>query len=290
MFWRSTVPRLVDTRVLPQVSVRLSRAQLHNTSFLNSGGSLFGDITNAPKQPESTVSSTTDSETGSKVPENAQQDKELQEFRRENALKEQISIDKYVTPLKQKLFNLNVKANGFFKNNQVIHDPETGKMFKLTLKEKEIEYLEPSIYLQSLRIKSSVKKATLVNRFVRGYNVKTAINQLHFNPKKMATELEKLLKDGLTQARTQGLNEDGLYIDQVWAGSDGGTTKRADAKGRGRTGVLRHRYAHVKAVLKTEQTLQRLKWEKEQAVLESKPKMNLNNEPLNFRVKPFYKW
>ena len=39
-----------------------------------------------------------------------------------------------------------------------------------------------------------MKKATIVNRMVRKFNVKLAINQLHFNSKKMATELEKLLK------------------------------------------------------------------------------------------------
>ena len=85
-------------------------------------------------------------------------------------------------------------------NNEIFKDPETGKVYKLALTEEEIDILEPSIYLQSYRIKSSMKKATQVNRFVRGYKVKNAINQLHFNPKKMSTELEKLLKKGLERA------------------------------------------------------------------------------------------
>ena len=183
-----------------------------------------------------------------------------------------------------------MSTNVFYKNDQVVNDPETNKVYKLSLTKSEIETLEPSIYLQSFRIKSSVKKATVVNRFVRGYNVKTAITQLHFNQKKMATDLEKLLKQGLELARGKGYNEDKLYIQEVWSGSDGDMIKRPDVKGRGRVGVLHHRSIHIKAVLKTEQTLNRLKWEKEQKELNSKPQMILNNEPLNFRVKSFYKW
>lgn len=217
-------------------------------------------------------------------------DKSLQEYYLAQAKKEQILSSKYIHPLKKKLFDRNVAKNGFYKNNEVMKDPDTGKFYKLSLTPKEIELLEPSIYLQSYRIKSSMKKATVVNRFVRGFNVKHAINQLHFNPKKMATELEKLLKTGLAQARDMNLNEDELYIQALWVGSDGDWPKRLDPKGRGRSGVIRHRYVHLKAVLRSGVTKKRLQWEKEQKLLLSKPRMFLNNEPLNFRVQPFYKW
>lgn len=50
-----------------------------------------------------------------------------------------------------------------------------------------------------------MKKATVVNRFVRGYDLKTAINQLHFNPKKMATELEKLLREVWLHCKNWGM-------------------------------------------------------------------------------------
>lgn len=73
---------------------------------------------------------------------------------------------------------------------------------------------------------------------VRKFNVKLAINQLHFNHKKISTELEQLLKRGLEQAKQLELNEDELYIDRIWIGSDGKWRKRLDPKGRGRMGSL----------------------------------------------------
>lgn len=215
-------------------------------------------------------------------------DQDLIEFYEKKAKSSQIKIEDYIHPLKIKLFNKNVSKNGFFKNGQVL-DHE-GKKYKFNLTKEEIDILEPSIYLQSYRIKSSMKKATIVNRMVRKFNVKLAINQLHFNNKKMATELEKLLKRGLEEAKILNFNENELYIDKLWTGSDGDWRKRIDFKGRGRHGILHHRYVHLKCVLKTQQTLDRIAWEKNQKEILSKPSTPLNNEPLNFKVRGWYKW
>ncbi|KAI5968362.1 mrpl22 [Candida theae] len=221
-----------------------------------------------------------------------QNDEQLIEYyknkQQQTSAKHQPKLEDLVHPLKIKLFNQNVSQHGFFKNDQVVR--HEGKTYKFHLTPEEIELLEPSIYLQSYRIKSSMKKATVVNRFVRGYDLKTAINQLHFNPKKMATELEKLLKRGLSKSQELGYDENAMYIARLWTGSDGEWRKRLDIKGRGRHGVIRHRYIHLKCVLKTGQTKQRLQWEKQQREIESKPKMYLNNEPLNIKVRPWYKW
>lgn len=246
--------------------------------------SLFGDVT------QTTTVAETKEEVATPEQITPATDSKLQEYYLEEAKKEQVVSEKYISPMKRRLFERNVAQNGFFKNNQVIEDSETGRTYKMTLTTEEIDILEPTIYLQSLRLKSSMKKATVVNRFVRGYNVKNAINQLHFNPKKMATELEKLLKRGLEQAREQGYPEDSLYIQALWTGSDGKWVKRADIKGRGRTGILEHPYVHLKAILKTEQTKMRLEWEQKQKELAAKPRLYLNNEPLNFKVRPYYKW
>lgn len=267
---------------LPQ-SIRISSFSTSTTHFAS--GSLFGDVTEGKEvtaQPTEPVLEAADV-----TPQN---DTKLQEYYAEEGKKNQIVSEKYISPLKKRLFELNVAQHGFFKNNHIVSDSETGKQYKVSLTNEEIDILEPTIFLQSYRIKSSMKKATLVNRFVRGSNVKNAINQLHFNPKKMSTELEKLLKRGLEQARDLGYNEDGLYIQALWTGSDGGWVKRADIKGRGRTGIIEHPYVHLKAILKTEQTKQRIQWEKSQARELAKPRLYLNNEPLNFKVQPFYKW
>lgn len=286
-FWNlaSTGRVLRPSHLLP-TSQSLVRAQKLSSSSINSAsGSLFGEVTegkDVAAQPAEPVLEAADV-----TPQN---DAKLQEYYAEEGKKNQIVSEKYISPLKKRLFELNVAQHGFFKNNHLVADSESGKNYQVSLTSEEIDMLEPTIYLQSYRIKSSMKKATVVNRFVRGSNVKNAINQLHFNPKKMSTELERLLKRGLEQARELGYNEDELYIQALWTGSDGGWVKRADIKGRGRTGIIEHPYIHLKAILKTDQTKQRLQWEKAQAQAAAKPRLYLNNEPLNFKVQPFYKW
>ena len=81
------------------------------------------------------------------------------------------------------------------------------------------------------------------------------------------------MKRGLEQAKQLELNEDELYIDRIWVGSDGKWRKRLDPKGRGRMGIIAHRYVHLKCILKTNQTKLRLDWEKQQKELKSKPRM-----------------
>lgn len=274
----STRPRLANFGI---------NRTLHSTSTQLALGSLFGEVTE--KEEESVVPAKEETQSTSEKP-SPKEDKQLQEYYLTEAKKDQLTSEKFVSPLKRRLFALNVAKNGFFKNSELIHDQETGKTYKFTLTNEEIDILEPTVYIKSYRIKSSMKKATVVNRFVRGWNVKSAINQLHFNPKKMSTELEKLLKRGLEQAKEVGINEDDAYIQSLWVGSDGEWRKRPDIKGRGRTGILVHPYIHLKAILKGKQTKDRIAWEKEQKQLMAKPKLLLNNEPLNFKVQSFYRW
>lgn len=286
--FRNSLWRLGGSHALrtQKVSSAVFPARPFSLSAIKSAsGSLFGDVTEGKEvesqQQEAPVAASDVT---------PQTDTKLQEYYAEEGKKNQMVSDKYVSPLKRRLFDLSVAQHGFFKNNHIVADPASGKSYKVSLSRDEIDILEPTIYLQSYRVKSSMKKATVVNRFVRGSNVKAAINQLHFNPKKMATEVEKLLKRGLEQARAAGYNEDGLYIQALWTGSDGQWVKRADIKGRGRTGIIEHPYIHIKAILKTGQTKQRLAWENDQARAMAKPRLYLNNEPLNFKVQPFYKW
>lgn len=249
--------------------------------------SLFGEVTLAPTPQAAETNGAGDEDLALLTPKD---DADLQKHYLKEAQEKQLTREKFVSDIKRTLFDANVAANGFFKNNQIVRDPATGKLYKLSLTPEEIDLLEPTIYIQSYRIKSSMKKATVVNRFARRMNVKNAINQLHFNPKKMSTELEKLLKRGLEQARELGYDENGLYIQALWTGSDGEWGKRHDVKGRGRTGIIHHPFVHLKTILKTDQTKQRLAWEKEQARLVAKPRSFLNNEPLNFSVRGLYKW
>ena len=299
---RTPLLRLSIPRTRATVSL-LSVAQLR---FNSSSSSPFGKLTTNPieemdkakeqdagKKTASEIARNEDGEVdiSSITPQNDEQLIEYykqQQQSQQKKHKQQPKLEDLVHPLKIQLFNQSVSDHGFFKNDQIV--THEGKSYKFHLTPQEIEILEPSIYLSSYRIKSSMKKATVVNRFVRGYDLKTAINQLHFNPKKMATELEKLLKRGLATLQELGYDEDSMYIARLWTGSDGEWRKRLDIKGRGRHGVIHHRYIHLKCVLKTGQTKQRLAWEKQQAEAKSKPKMYLINEPLNIKVRPWYKW
>lgn len=270
--------------------IRLFRLPVRrfNTSRLLYNGNLFGEVTK-PSSPNTEISNNNEALDPEDYKNLAPKDDEkLQQYYKDIAIQNQISEDKYLSPLKIELFKLNVQENGFFKNHQVVN--KDGDHYKLSLQPKEIDLLEPTIYLKSFRIKSSMKKATIVNRFVRGLNVKNAINQLHFNPKKMATELEKLLKTGLQQATDLGLDNNELYIQSLWTGSDGGWRKRLDPKSRGRFGIINHRYVHLKAILKTDVTKKRIQWEKQEKLRLQSPPSGLNTEPLNFKVQPHYKW
>lgn len=280
--WVSRSGPMLRTSISATSHSHISRS-LHHSSKQLAQGSLFGDITKKEQEvPQKKETSPSD---GPVAPKD---DSKLQEYYLTEAREKQLRSDKFVSPLKRRVFELNVAQNGFFKNDTIVHDGE--KAYKAKLSQEEIDILEPTVYIQSYRIKSSMKKATVVNRFVRGYNVKTAINQLHFNPKKMSTELEKLLKRGLQQAKEQGIEEDEAFIQALWVGSDGDWKKRPDIKGRGRTGIIHHPLVHLKAILKGRQTKQRLAWEKEQKQLAAKPRLLLNNEPLNFKVQSYYRW
>ncbi|EGV63741.1 39S ribosomal protein L22, mitochondrial [Yamadazyma tenuis] len=266
---------------------RIGLRSFHNSVICRN--SLFGEFTKrtdpvADFKPKEVTE--VDSESDKKV--RPKDDQDLQAFYRKEMEQKQISDAKFITPLKRELFQLNVDKNGFFKNHDIV--TKDSKPYKISLTEKEIDILEPTIFLKSLRLKGSMKKATIVNRFVRGLNVKNAINQLHFNPKKMSTELEKLLKQGLEQSRELNMNEDKLYIQSLWVGSDGDWQKRLDPKGRGRMGMIRHRYVHLKCILKGDLTKKRLAYERQLKDSFKKPKMGLNNQPLNFSNVPFYKW
>lgn len=173
-----------------------------------------------------------------------------------------VSETHFLSPLKRKVYLANVSKNGFFKNGETV---AVGKdKYTLKLTRQEIEALEPGLYLKSYRIKSSTKKVTLVTRLVGGMPLLAAITQCQFGLKKVLRELAELLQRGVDKAPLLKLDPQDLYISQIWSGSDGKADKLMDIKGRGRLGVIRFRYAHVRVVLKTSQTKRRLAWEQQQ--------------------------
>lgn len=186
------------------------------------------------------------------TPEN---DTALQKYYR-NTMPPVVAISKYLSPVQRQVYKANVAKNGFFKSGDKVS--VNGTSYTMTLTKDEIEALEPSIYLQLYRIKSSVKKTMLVTRMLLGLPLKEAIKQCHFSLRKVAGDIGELLEQGLKRAPEVRLNPDELYVSQIWVGSDGQWTKQPEFKGRGRVGVITHRYVHVKVVLKGPQTKKRL--------------------------------
>ncbi|KAH3660084.1 hypothetical protein OGAPHI_007289 [Ogataea philodendri] len=244
---------------------RLARASILSRSGLglnasrvryNSSGSLFNEVTKVPTTPEPVQSSTPEKITS------PEQDTRLQEYLNPEPF---LATKSLVSPLKSQLFNENVKKNGFFINDEIMKLGD--ESYKLHLTRDEIQALEPSVYLRSWRIKSSVKKTNIVLRALKDMPLKKAITQLHFLQKKVARPLAEMLERGVEDAKKMGYDPNKLYISESWVHTDGQWVKRPDFKGRGRSGIFLHRYVSVRFLLKSEQTQKRLAYESEQRLL-----------------------
>lgn len=216
-------------------------------------------------------------------PEN---DEKLQEFLNPKPF---FTVDSLLTPLKKQIYEANVKKNGFFKNMELTKLKD-GNAYTLNLNNKEIEALEPSIYLRSWRIKGSIKKTNIVLRALKNLPLKKAITQLHFMEKKVARDLVEMLERGVKDAEKMNYDVNDLYIAESWVHTDGHWMKRVDCKGRGRAGVLTFKWVSVRFLLKTSQTKKRLAY-----LLESR---NANKDVRTFVSKGkirgnapgFYRW
>lgn len=217
------------------------------------------------------------------LPEN---DSKLQKHLNQKPYK---TVNSLLSPLKRKLYLENIKKNGFFINNEIIK-LQDGSKYKLTLQKEEIEALEPSIYLRSFRIKSSVKKTNIVLRALKNLPLKKAMTQLHFMHKKISRELVEMLEKGLEDAKLMNYNPNDIYISESWVCTDGRWQRRVECKGRGRTGIITHRYVNVRFLLKTNQTLKRLEFENNKRETNKKVNCNLTKEKIRGPAAGFYKW
>ena len=262
----------------------------------DSSSSLFGSLTpnvstkdqlikeDKPKSEEEELEETTSpSEIKYIAPD---EDTKLQEYLHPKPYK---TVNSLLSPLKRRLYLENVKENGFFKNGDEVKLPD-GNKYTLKLTREEIEALEPSIYLRSWRIKSSVKKTNPVLRALKDLPLKKAITQLHFMQKKVARELAEMLDRGLKDAERMEYDPNKMYVSESWVHFDGSPLKRVECKGRGRSGIITQRYVSVRFLLKTSQTLKRLEYE-ERKRKNSKPvKSFLTGQKIRGPVTPFYRW
>ena len=301
----------------------ISRPFSGGSIYLNSKNSLFGDLESSNNQnntltkgKKSGVSNGVDSassltdrlemamereEEEEETPEQIQarkdavtfeNDEHLQKFIKERRVLEKPSTELLLSPLKRQLYEAACKQNGgFYKPNTTVTLPGSKESYKLHLTKKEIEVLEPSLYLKSYRIKSSMKKATIYLRLLREMDLKTAITQCQFGDKAIAQEVSELLLRGLEDAKTMNLDPNDLYIAQIWSGSDGNWWRRVDIKGRGRHGIFTHRFIHVRCILKSKSvTKRRLAYEAQMKEERKKPWVQLADKPIRGSTGGVYKW
>lgn len=173
--------------------------------------SLFSDLTVSAenqKVSNNNVAVAEESDAGAIQYIQPEADEKLQNFLNPTPY---LTVNALLTPLKRDIYKENVRVNGFFKNNDTV-TLKDGNSYTLNLNSKEIEALEPSIFLRSWRIKSSVKKTNIVLRALKDLPLKKAITQLHFMEKKVARDLVEMLERGMKDAEKMKYDVDDLYI------------------------------------------------------------------------------
>ncbi|SCW04002.1 LAFE_0H03752g1_1 [Lachancea fermentati] len=267
-------------------------------------GSLFGSLTKGAEEESddpnrisnrlTAASSVVEGGNNAKETVTVENDKLLQSFiRKSHPVKSASEL--LLSPLKRRIYQENCRVNGgFFKKDTVVTIAnENGQKLKyqLDLTREEIEVLEPSVYVKSYRIKSSMKKATQLLRLINGLDVEKALTQCHFSDKKIARDVAEVLTRGIKDAEQLGMKADDLYIGQIWTGSDGWWQKRVDIKARGRNGVITHPYVHVRCILKSKRvTKRRLAYEKQMKQQAKKPWVQLADKPVRGAMGGAYKW
>ncbi|KAK9472156.1 mitochondrial 54S ribosomal protein uL22m [Dipodascopsis tothii] len=173
-------------------------------------------------------------------------------------------------------------------------ESDLAKNKRLRLTKEQRALLEPSLFLHSYTHNGSVKKVTPLLRSLRGMDLKQAITHCHFNSKKLSRDLEAMFIRGLEEAKQLGMPEQGLYIEQIWAGKEPRSRylmgKMIDFKGRGRTGIITRREHHVKCVIRTPETKQRLARDAAKREVNKKVWVQLPNKPVYFKPTNRYQW
>lgn len=98
-------------------------------------------------------------------------------------------------------------------------------------------------------IRLSPRKVQRVVKIIRGRPVKEAQALLRFTPSRAARVVEKVLNSAVANAENnQDLNRDSLVVARAYV--DGGpSTKRVQARARGRADVVTRRSSHVTVVV-----------------------------------------
>jgi large subunit ribosomal protein L22 len=100
-------------------------------------------------------------------------------------------------------------------------------------------------------IHQSARKVRQVLDEVRGKQVESAINKLHFTPKKAAKIIEKTLRSAVANAINREGSEvdaDKLFIKEAFC-DEGPTMRRFRPRAMGRATIIRKRTSHLTIVV-----------------------------------------
>jgi len=101
-------------------------------------------------------------------------------------------------------------------------------------------------------VRQSARKVRLVADLVRGKDIETALNLLHFNNKKASESVEKVVRSAVSNLMNSeggsGLNPEDMFLKTIFV--DGGSmVKRFRAGSMGRASIIRRRLCHVTVVV-----------------------------------------
>ncbi|MCH7731195.1 MAG: 50S ribosomal protein L22 [Candidatus Marinimicrobia bacterium] len=101
-------------------------------------------------------------------------------------------------------------------------------------------------------IRQSPRKVRKILDIVRGKNVETALNILHFSPQKASYVIEKTIRSAVSNflqtEEGKSKDPDDLFVKEAYVG-EGPTMKRFRAASMGRASRIRRRSSHLTIVL-----------------------------------------
>jgi large subunit ribosomal protein L22 len=96
----------------------------------------------------------------------------------------------------------------------------------------------------------SPRKLRAVVALVKKMKPAEAIEKLPFASKRAATDLAKVIKSALSNAKNQGVSETDLVFKEIQIG-EGPRLKRGKAASKGRWHPFKRRMSHIRVILKT---------------------------------------
>lgn len=113
----------------------------------------------------------------------------------------------------------------------------------------------------------SPRKLRLVVGLIKKMKPMDAIERLPFASRRAATDLGKVIKSAVANAKNQGVSETDLIFKEIQIG-EGPRLKRGKAASKGRWHPFKHRMSHIRVILTTKK--EEVKVKKEEKVEEKK--------------------